>query len=137
MLAIPVFIIATLFLGWLLVRLTLNALALFAAIFVASIAHGAGAGWLAAIGFGTLCGVGVAAFGQNAARYMQRSNARFVLGLAFAIPAGAAAWSAVRGISGLVSGETLLGTISSAVAAVVIGTLAWQKAATGPDHQPA
>ena len=129
MLAIPMLIIVTLFLGWLLVRLTLNALALFAAIFVASVAHGIGTGWLASFGFGVLCGVGVAAFGRNAARYVHGSTARLVLGLVFAVPAGAAAWSAAYGISGLFAPDTAWRTISGAVTALVIGAAAWQKAA--------
>ena len=133
MLAIPVFIIVAVFLGWLLVRLTLNALPLFAGIFVASVAHGSGAGWLGSVALGALCGVGVAAFGRSAATYVRNRTARVILGLAFAIPAGATAWFAVHGISGLLFADSAWGTISCAVTALVIGAAARQKIAVIPD----
>lgn len=133
MLAIPVLIIAALFLGWLLVRLTLNALALFAGVFAASVAHNAGAGLFASIGIGALCAIGVEAFGRNAGAYVHAPMTRLVIGLAFAIPAGVTAYDAMRGISGLVTGSGW-GQVVSLIVAVLIAVTAGQRVTLRSDR---
>jgi hypothetical protein len=132
MLAIPMMIVFALLLGWVLVRLTLNALPVFAGFATALVARDLDAAVLASLSFSIFAAIAVAAVGRFAAR-LRSPALRLALGTAFAIPAGAAAFCAVRGLSGLVSGG-VGGTMTSMVVALLIGVMAWQRTTMGSDQ---
>jgi hypothetical protein len=71
-----------------LIKLTLNALPLFAGFAVAIFAHDLGSGFLSSLVAGSLAVLLVVALGRSAAGLNSRSL-RLALGIAFAVPAGA------------------------------------------------
>jgi len=132
MLAIPMMVAFALLLGWVLVKLTLNALPLFIGFALAMLAHDLGAGLLASLAAGALAALSVAATGRSAAG-LHSPALRLALGLAFAVPAGAAAYHAERGLSGLVAGGAA-GMTAGAAVAILVGLTAWQRTAIGSDR---
>ncbi|MEO6215190.1 MAG: hypothetical protein ABIO86_04105 [Sphingomonas sp.] len=133
MLVIPVLIVVALFLGWFLIKLTLNALALFVAVTVGIFVHGLAAGTANTLLAGMAAGMAVVAIGRNADVVFRSPALRLIVAFAFAIPAGAAAYHAMLGISGfLTSGGW--GTAMSMVAAVLIAVTAGQRVTAGSDR---
>ena len=128
-LAVLILIAVSLFLGWLLVKLAVNALPLFAgvatsfAVLNATDSVGAGAS------VGLFVALAVAAFGPFAFGAARSSSGRMLLGLMFAIPAAVAAWYAALGITGHVM---MAGGGRNAVALLVaflVGAVAWRRLA--------
>lgn len=124
MLAIPIIVALALLLAWALIRLTLDALPVFAAIAVGNLAQCLGCGPVLCLTGGVLAGIALAAVGRAGSG--GPATFRVGLGLAFAIPAGAAAFYTVRGLSGLVDGGRS-GTAVTIGVAVLIGMAAWQR----------
>ena len=132
MLAIPMMVAFALLLAWVLVKLTLNALPLFAGLAFAMLAHDLGSGFLASLAAGALAALSLAALGRSAAS-LNSPSLRLALGTVFAVPAGVAAYHAARGLVGLVAGGAA-GTVASMIAAILIGVTAWQRTAMGSDR---
>ena len=131
MLAVPIIVIVTLFLGWVLVRLSINALALFVGMFGMMIDHHAGASVPVSVGIGLLLGVCTAGFGRAAPTYVRSPVGRMIVGSVFAAPAAVAAWSAAHGISGLLGACLAWSLLGSWFSAIIVGALAWQKVTVG------
>jgi hypothetical protein len=132
MLAIPIMVAFALLLGWVLIKLTLNALPLFAGFAVTMLAQDLGSGILASLAAGALAALSLVALGRSAAG-LSSPSLRLVLGIAFAVPAGAAAYHAARGLTGLVAGGSA-GAMASMIVALLIGVTAWRRTAMGSDH---
>lgn len=128
-LAVPILIAVSLFLGWTLIRLAVNALPLFAgaAILFAFLQSGNSVG--VALAAGLLAGLAVVVVGSIAYGRARSATLRLILALTFGIPAAVAAWYAVQGIAGHVvtAGEGRNGV--ACVIAIVVGGMAWRRLA--------
>lgn len=128
-LAVPILIAVSLFLGWLLVKLAINALPLFAGVATSFAVFRATDSVGAAVSVGLLVAFAIAALGPFAFGAARSSSGRVVLGLMFAIPAAITAWYAALGITGHVM---MAGAGHNAVALLVaflVGAVAWRRLA--------
>ena len=136
-LAMPILIFAALFLGWLLVRLTVHALPLFAGVLVMLVLHHMGVGTVAAFVTGALTGVAVTAIGRTSFQRARSPAGRLAIPLVFAAPASIAAYHAASGLSSALISSGAWHVGMSVVSALLVGTAAWRGIATdrGPSRQ--
>jgi len=128
-LAVPILIAVSLFLGWVLIRLAVNALPLFAGTAVAfallQTSNSVGVPLIA----GLLASLAIVVFGPIAYGHARSGTLRVILALTFAVPAAFAAWHSVHGISGY---AVTAGRGRDAVAyviAILVGGMAWRRLA--------
>jgi hypothetical protein len=119
------FVIATILIGALLVRLAVHALPLCCAFLTAQAVHASGAGWAAAIAAGALAAIATLALAQLLIGMSRSPAARIAVGLAFAIPAGIAGYHAMRGIALVSMPESIWQHVLPWIAAIAIAAMAW------------
>jgi hypothetical protein len=124
-LAVPILIAVTLFLGWALVSLTLNAFPLFSGVSAGLLILGWGGSIAAALLIGLSVGLAVAIMGRIAFSRARSPMARLSVGLAFVAPAAFAAHHAVTGLFGHVVGVGPR-EILALGAAFLVGSAAWR-----------
>ena len=126
-LAVPILIAVSLFLGWMLVTLAVNALPLFsgisAGLFVLGWSHSIADAFVA----GAFVGVAVATIGPVAFSRARSPMLRLVIVIAFAAPAAAAARSAALGLLGHVITPAAPRELLALAAAIIVGLAAWRR----------
>ncbi|MFA6114216.1 MAG: hypothetical protein WC729_09485 [Sphingomonas sp.] len=125
-LAVPILIAVSLFLGWALVSLAVNALPLFSGVSAGLLVlgwSGSAAGGLIA---GLRVGIAVAMVGPIAFSRARSPMLRLSIGLIFAAPAAVAAYHAVSGLFDHVVGTAPRETLAFA-AAFLVGMAAWRR----------
>lgn len=126
-LAIPILIAVSLFLGWVLIKLTVNALPLFAGTATVLVLLQSTGSIGVALVAGLLAGLVVAVFGSIAFKYAHSGMLRLALALLFAVPAAVAAWHAVQGIMGHVMMTGGKRDVAAFVVAIIVGGMAWRR----------
>jgi len=133
--AVPILIAVSFFLGWCLVKLTIHALPLFAAVMTVSLllraewsVESAVAG---AVAFALLIVLG----GRSLAAQSNIPVLRAGVLIAFAAPASFAAYHAVLGLTAIVMASDVWRTIWALVAALVVGAAAWREVAVSADRR--
>jgi hypothetical protein len=129
--AVPILIAVTVFLGWLLVKLTIHALPIFAGVTAAVFAQQASAGPVTAIAVGMFAAIVIAAIGRAAFERAGSPALRLAVPLAFAMPAWIAAYHAALGLSALVMPDGFWHAAITMVAASLIGAAAWRETIAG------
>jgi hypothetical protein len=125
--AVPILIAVTLFLGWMLVTLAINALLLFSGISAGLLVLGWSHSIADALIVGALVGIAVATIGPVAFSRTQSPMLRLVIIIAFAAPAAAAAHSAVLGLLGHVIAPSAPRELLAMAAAIIVGLAAWRR----------
>lgn len=125
-LAVPILIAVTLFLGWALVKLTVHALPLFAGVSVTMVVLRAGGGSIEAVACGAGAALAVATLGRLAFGTSRSPSVRALIALAFAAPAALAAYHAALGVSALVVSSGAWRTPAALIIAFLVGAAAWR-----------
>ena len=126
-LAVPILVAVSLFLGWMLMRLAVDAfpfLAGLATMFAVLPVSGSVA---AALLIGLLAALTVAMGGPLVYGRVGPLWLRVASALLFAIPAGVAAWHAALGITGYVAMAGAWRDVVTCLAALVVGAMAWRR----------
>jgi hypothetical protein len=126
------FAAATILIGALLVRLAVHALPVCCAFLAGQAVHANGAGLVAAIAAGTLAAIATLALGQILLALAKSPLARIAVGLAFALPAGAAGYFAMRGIAQAAMPASIWQHILPIVAAIAIAAVSWTRLNAAP-----
>jgi hypothetical protein len=133
-LAVPILIAVSLFLGWALFVLAVNALPLFSGVSAGLLVFG----WSESIAGGLIAGLAVSAtvalIGPVAFSRARSQMSRLAILVAFAGPAAAAAYDAVLGLSGHLGTSGAVRTISAVAAAFLVGTAAWRRFAASAER---
>lgn len=124
--------IAAILIGALLVRLAVHALPVWCAFLSAQAVHASGAGLVAAIAAGALAAIATLALAQLLLALAKSPLARIAVGLAIALPAGAAGYFAMRGIANAAMPVSVWQQILPAIAAVAIAATAWTRLGAAP-----
>ena len=124
--AIPILIAVALFMGWVLVRLTIHALPLFAGASAAFFVHQLGAGFAAAAIIGGLVALAVVTLGRICSVQAGSHAIRILVAVAFTAPAAFAAYHAALGLAAPVLGSGAARGALGTVAAVLVGSAAWR-----------
>lgn len=132
--AVPILIAVSFFLGWCLVKLTIHALPLFAAVMTTSLLSHAGLTIGPAIVGGALCALFIVMGGRALAAPSNSPTLRAGVPLAFAAPASFAAYHAVLGLTAIVMSSDASRTIWAMVAAHIVGAASWREVAMGTDR---
>ncbi|MDB5577733.1 MAG: hypothetical protein JWR80_2909 [Bradyrhizobium sp.] len=132
--AVPILIAVSLFLGWCLVKLTVHALPLFAAVMTTSLLSRAGLTVGPAIASGALCALLIVLGGKALAAPSNAPALRAGVLLFFAAPASFAAYHAVLGLTAIVMASDASRTIWAMVAALIVGAAAWREVAMSTDR---
>lgn len=127
MIAVPMLIAVSLFLGWVLFKLALNALPLFAGMAAAFAVLQITDSLVIALIAGLVVGLAVQAGGPIAFRQAPSATYRTALAVLFTAPAAIAAWHATQGITGLVMVPGIGRDVAALVAAFTVGGLAWRR----------
>ena len=128
------FAIAAILIGALPVRLAVHALPATCAFLAAQAVHASGAGLVAAIAAGALAAIATLALAQVLLALAKSPLARIAVGLAFALPAGAAGHFAMRGIAHAAMQVSIWQQVLPVLAAVAIAAMAWTRfGATPPE----
>lgn len=136
-LAIPILIAVSLFLGWVLVALAVNALPLFSGVSAGLLVldwRGSVAEGLIA---GVLVGIVVATIGPVAFSRARSPMLRLLIVLAFAGPAAAAAYHAALGLFSHLAAHGAACDALALVAAFLVGSSAWRRFTDRADRLPA
>lgn len=132
--AVPILIAVSFFLGWCLVKLTNHALPLFAAVMTTSLLSRAGLTIGPAIVGGALCALLIVMGGRALAAPSNSPTLRAGVLLAFAAPASFATYHAVLGLTAIVMASDASRTIWAMVAALIVGAASWREVAMGTDR---
>lgn len=119
------FAIAAILIGALLVRLAIHALPVCCAFLAAQAVHASGAGLVAAIAAGALAAIATLALAQVLLALAKSPLTRIAVGLAFALPAGAAGYFAMRGVAHAVMPASVWQQVLPAIAVITIAAKAW------------
>jgi hypothetical protein len=128
------FAIAAILIGALLVRLAVHALPASCAFLVAQTVHAGGAGLLAAIAAGALAAIAMLAMAQVLLSLSKSPLARIAVSLAFALPAGAAGYFAMRGIAKSAMPVSMWQHILPIIAAIAIAAMSWTRLGSTPSE---
>ncbi len=128
-LAVPILIAVSLFLGWVLIRLAANALPLFVGAAIAFTLLHSGNSVGVALVAGLLASLAVVVFGPIAYCHARSGTLRLMLGLTFGVPAAVAAWYAVQGIAGHVMPAGEGRDAVAYVIAIIVGGVGWRRLA--------
>lgn len=126
------FAIAAILIGALLVRLAVHALPACCAFLAAQAVHASGAGLVAAIAAGALTAIATLALAQILLTLTKSPATRIAVGLAFALPAGAAGYFAMRGIAHAALPVSVGQQVLPVVAAIAIAAIARTRLGTMP-----
>jgi hypothetical protein len=132
--AVPILIAVSFFLGWCLIKLTIHALPLFAAVMSTSLLSRAGLTIGPAIVGGALCALLIVMGGRALAAPSNTPSLRAGVLLAFAAPASFAAYHAVLGLTAIVMASDASRTIWAIVAALIVGAASWREVAMSTDR---
>lgn len=127
LIALILFIMATILTGVLLVRLAVHALPAYCAFLAAQTVHASGAGVVAAIAAGALAAITMLALAQVLLAFARSPATRIAVALAFALPAGAAGYHAMHGLATALMPVSLWQQVLPKVAAVAIAAMAWMR----------
>lgn len=129
------FAIAAILIGALLVRLAIHALPVCCAFLAGQAVHASGAGLVAVIAAGALAVIGTLALAQILLALAKSPPARIAVGLAFALPAGAAGYFAMRGIALAAMPASIWQHVLPIVAAVAIAAMSWARLGAAPTER--
>lgn len=129
------FAIAAILIGAVLVRLAVHALPACCAFLAGQAVHASGAGLLAAIAAGALTAIAALALAQILLALAKSPLARIAVGLAFALPAGAAGYFAMRGIAGATMPASFWQHALPIVAAIAIAAVSWTRLGSAPPER--
>jgi hypothetical protein len=129
------FAIAAILIGALLVRLAVHAFPAVCAFLAAQAVHASGAGLVAAIAVGALAAIATLALAQILLAIAKSPLARIAVGLAFALPAGAAGYFAIRGIASATMPVSVWQQILPTVAAIAIAAVSWTRLGAAPPER--
>jgi hypothetical protein len=121
------FAIAAILIGALLVRLAVHALPLCCAFLAGQAVHASGSGLVAAIAAGALAAIATLALAQILIALAKSPLARIAIGLAFALPAGAAGYFAMRGIADATMPASIWQQLLPIIAAIAIAAASWTR----------
>lgn len=124
MLTIPILVIVALFMAWVLIKLTINALPFFTGVTIFMSFLGSGHGVAVALVLGCLAAIAVVALGKWAFAHARSPATRFAVAAAFAVPAAIAAFHAMRGIAALALPGSNIATAMAVLTAILIGWFA-------------
>ncbi|MEQ1541818.1 MAG: hypothetical protein WA793_12735 [Sphingorhabdus sp.] len=113
--------------GALLVRLAVHALPACCAFLAGQAVHASGAGMVAAIAAGALAAIATLALAQILLALAKSPLARIAVGLAFALPAGAASYFAMRGIVMAAMPISIWQQMLPTIAAIAIVAVSWTR----------
>jgi hypothetical protein len=134
--AVPILIAVSLFLGWALVTLSVNALPLFSGVSAGLLVLGWSGSATGGLIAGLVVGIAVATIGPIAFSRARSSILRLSIGLIFAAPAAAAAYHAVLGLFGHFV-ATAPRDILAFAAALLVGMTAWRRFTDRADRRVA
>jgi hypothetical protein len=126
------FAIAAILIGALLARLAVHALPVCCAFLAGQAVFASGAGLVAALAAGALAASATLALGQTLLALAKSPLARIAVGLAFALPAGAAGYFAMSGIAHAAMPASIWQRILPIVAAIAIAALSWTRLGAAP-----
>jgi hypothetical protein len=126
------FAIAAILIGALLVRLTVHALPVCCAFLAGQAVHTSGGGLVAAIAAGALAAIATLALGQILLALAKSPLARIAVGLAFALPAGAAGYFVMRGIAHAAMPASIWQQMLPIIAAIAIAAASWTWLGSAP-----
>lgn len=129
------FAIAAILIGALLVRLAVHALPVCCAFLAAQAVHASGAGLVAAIAAGALAAIATLALAQVLLALAKSPLTRIAVGLAFALPAGAAGYFAMRGIANATMPESVWQQVLTIIAAIAIAAVSWTRLGSAPPER--
>ena len=129
------FAIAAILIGALLVRLAVHALPVCCAFLAGQAVHASGAGQVAAIAAGALAAIATLALAQILLALAKSPLARIAVGLAFALPAGAAGCFAMRGIASATMPESVWQQVLPFIAAIAIAAASWTRLGSAPHER--
>jgi len=136
-LAVPILIAVSLFLGWVLVVLAINALPLFSGVSAGLLVLGWSGSVAEGLIAGVFVGIVVATIGPVAFSRARSPLLRLLIVLAFAGPAAAAAYHAALGLFGHLVAHGAACDALALVAAFLVGSAAWRRFAGRADRLPA
>ncbi|MDH7972461.1 hypothetical protein QH494_09725 [Sphingomonas sp. AR_OL41] len=136
-LAVPILIAASLFLGWVLVALAVNALPLFSGISAGLLVLGWTGSAAEGLIAGALVGIAIATIGPVIFSRARSPMLRLIVVLAFAGPAAAAAYHAALGLLGHLIASGPPRDALALVAAFLVGFAAWRRFTDRADRLPA
>lgn len=121
---------------WVLFSLAVYALPFFVAVTVGHYAYNADIGLIGAIAAAFFAGAATLILGQIAFATIRSTPIRLVLGALYALPAGAAGFHAIKGLSGIGGAGETWTLVFAAIGAVIVGVTAWARvtALAGPDE---
>ena len=126
MLLAAIFCIAgTIFLCWLMFTLAIYALPAFAGLTAGIYAYDTGAGLIGAIVVGTLTGASILVVGQVLVAVVHATWIKVGIAAAFALPAAAAGYHVVHGLSAFGGMTGGWGIAAGWTGAIVVGSVAW------------
>jgi hypothetical protein len=136
-LAVPILIAVSLFLGWVLVVLAVNALPLFSGVSAGLLVLGWSGSIAEGLMAGVLVGIAVATIGPIIFSRARSPLLRLLIVLVFAGPAAAAAYHAALGLLGHLIASGPPRDAMALVAAFLVGSAAWRRFADRADRLPA
>ncbi|MBA4306931.1 MAG: hypothetical protein C0429_09375 [Sphingopyxis sp.] len=129
------FAIAAILIGALLVRLAVHALPVCCAFLASQAVHASGAGLVAVIAAGALAAIATLALGQILLALAKSPLARIAVGLAFALPAGAAGYFAMRGIADVAMPASIWQQMLPIIVAIAIAAASWTRLGSAPPER--
>jgi len=126
-LAVPILIAVSLFLGWLLVALAINALPLFSGVSAGLLVLARSGSIAEGLIAGALVGIAAATIGPVAFSRARSPMLRLLIVLAFAGPAAAAAYHAALGLFGHLIAHGGARQALALAAAFLVGCAAWRR----------
>ena len=128
------FAIAAILIGALLVRLAVHALPVCCAFLAGQAVFASGAGLVAAVAASALAAIATLALAQILLAVAKSPISRIAVGLAFALPAGAAGYFAMRGIAHAAMPASIWQHILPIVSANAIAALSWTRLDAAPSY---
>lgn len=129
------FAIAAILIGALLVRLAVHALPVCCAFLAGQAVHASGAGLVAVIAAGAPAAIATLALGQILLALAKSPLARIAVGLAFALPAGAAGYFAMRGIADVAMPASIWQQMLPIIVAIAIAAASWTRLGSAPPER--
>lgn len=129
------FAIAAILIGALLVRLAVHALPVCCVFLAGQAVHASGAGLVAAIAAGALAAIATLALARILLALAKSPLARIAIGLAFALPAGAAGYFAMRGIADAAMPASIWQQMLPIIAAIAIAAASLTRLGSAPPER--
>lgn len=126
--------VAGLYSIWLLFRLAVYALPVYAGLATAFLMLGNGLGYPGSIAGGLIAGMATLLIGQLLFAFIRSPLLRVVIALSFAVPAGIAGYHAIQGLAGLAIDDSLTLRVPGLIGAFVTAFSAWRSVAQTADQ---